>query len=81
MVEKSLTLWCVYRVLGLHTTRLTARPLRIHPQNPRYLADDMGKAIWLAGSHTWANFQERGVGGETDTLANQRITILKRDIA
>jgi len=43
----------------------TAGPLRIHPDNPRYFADGAGRAVWLTGSHTWANFQERGVEGQT----------------
>jgi hypothetical protein len=33
-------------------------PLRVHPANPRYFTDDTGRAIYLTGSHTWANFQE-----------------------
>ncbi len=40
-------------------------PLRIHPENPRYFTDDSGKVVYLTGSHTWANFQERGVEGQT----------------
>ncbi len=40
-------------------------PLRVHPENPRYFADGSGRAIFLVGSHTWANFQERGVEGQT----------------
>lgn len=43
----------------------TAGPLRIHPQNSRYFAYSSGQAVWLTGSHTWANFQERGVDGQT----------------
>jgi hypothetical protein len=43
----------------------TAGPLRIHPDNPRYFADGAGRTVWLTGSHTWANFQERGVKGQT----------------
>jgi hypothetical protein len=42
-----------------------AGPLRPHPQNPCWLTDGDGKAIFLAGSHTWATIQERGVEGET----------------
>jgi hypothetical protein len=30
-------------------------PLRVHPDNPRYFTDDTGRAILLAGSHTWPN--------------------------
>jgi hypothetical protein len=34
-------------------------PLRRHPSNPRYFTDGSGKAIYLTGSHTWNNFQEK----------------------
>ncbi len=30
-------------------------PLRICKSNPRYFADDRGKAIYLTGAHTWNN--------------------------
>src|SRR5438309_2776275 len=33
-------------------------PLRVHPTNPRYFTDGSGKAIFLAGSHTWGNLQD-----------------------
>lgn len=33
-------------------------PLRVHPDNPRYFADPAGRAVYLAGSHTWANWIE-----------------------
>jgi hypothetical protein len=36
-------------------------PLRVHPTNPRYFTDGSGQAIFLTGSHTWANFQDIGV--------------------
>lgn len=36
-------------------------PLRVHPTNPRYFADDTGRAVYLAGSHTWANWVEHKV--------------------
>ena len=41
-------------------------PLRVHPTNPRYFtdgtksADGTPKAVYLTGSHTWANLIERG---------------------
>jgi hypothetical protein len=35
-------------------------PLTIHPTNPRYFTDANGSAIYLTGSHTWANFQDKG---------------------
>jgi hypothetical protein len=42
-------------------------PLQIHPTNPRYFTDGTRtagggfKAIYLTGSHTWANLQDVGV--------------------
>jgi hypothetical protein len=35
-------------------------PLRANPANPRYFTDGSGKAIYLTGSHTWANLPDRG---------------------
>src|SRR6516162_4109210 len=35
-------------------------PLRVHPKNPRYFADGNGRAVYLTGSHTWANLQDQG---------------------
>jgi hypothetical protein len=35
-------------------------PLRQHPDNPRYFTDGSKRAIYLTGSHTWANFQDQG---------------------
>jgi Protein of unknown function (DUF4038) len=40
--------------------------LRINSENSRYFTDKAGKAIYLTGSHTWANFQEAGL--PTDSL-------------
>jgi hypothetical protein len=34
--------------------------LRKNPANGRYFTDGSGKAIYLAGSHTWANLPDRG---------------------
>jgi len=34
-------------------------PLRVHPSNGRWFADPTGRVVWLTGSHTWANLQER----------------------
>src|SRR5262245_59959525 len=34
-------------------------PLRVDPRNPRYFTDGSGKAIYLTGSHTWANLKDR----------------------
>ena len=38
-------------------------PLRVHPENRRYFADASGRAVYLTGSHTWANIVDHG---ETD---------------
>ena len=51
---------------------ITNGPLRIHPENPRYVTNNSGKAIFLTGSHTWANFQERGIEGETPDFDYER---------
>ena len=39
-------------------------PLRAHPDNGRYFTDDTGAAIYLTGSHTWANLQDIGRPGD-----------------
>ncbi|HEV3021321.1 MAG TPA: hypothetical protein VGX76_02595, partial [Pirellulales bacterium] len=33
-------------------------PLQVHPTNARYFSDGSGKAVFLTGSHTWANLQD-----------------------
>ncbi len=38
-----------------------AGPLRVLPANPRYFTDGSGKAVYLTGSHTWANLQDIGL--------------------
>jgi len=38
----------------------TRGPLRVCKDNPRYFADATGKALYLTGSHTWTNLQDRG---------------------
>src|SRR5579862_8468950 len=40
--------------------RTATGPLRVNPANRRYFTDSSGKAIYLAGSHTWANLPDRG---------------------
>lgn len=41
-------------------------PLRVHPENPNYFQNPAtGEVVYLTGSHTWANFQDRGVKGKT----------------
>ncbi|HUS92464.1 MAG TPA: hypothetical protein VM695_11475 [Phycisphaerae bacterium] len=36
-----------------------AGPLKVHPTNPRLFADPTGRAVYLTGSHTWADLHER----------------------
>lgn len=40
--------------------------LRVHPRNPRYFTVDGKTAIYLTGSHTWANLQDGGYRGVTE---------------
>ena len=35
-------------------------PLRVLSSNPRYFTDGSGKVVYLTGSHTWNNLQDRG---------------------
>ena len=42
-----------------------ATPLKVHPGNPIWFADERGNALYLSGSHTWATRQERGIEGQT----------------
>ena len=37
-----------------------AGPLRVLPSNPRWFTDDSGRAVYLAGTHNWSNFQDNG---------------------
>jgi hypothetical protein len=36
-------------------------PLRLNPANPHWFLDASGKAVLLAGSHTWQNLQDSGL--------------------
>lgn len=40
------------------TPRQATGPLRLNPANSHYFTDGSGKAIYLAGSHTWLNLQD-----------------------
>jgi uncharacterized protein DUF6298 len=51
---------CISHLSSLSAAQISG-PLRIHPANPRYFTDDGQRAVFLTGSHTWANFQERGL--------------------
>jgi len=37
-------------------------PLRVHPSNGRYFTDGSGRAVYLAGAHTWPNLLDIGPG-------------------
>ncbi len=39
--------------------------LTICRENPCWLANSQGNAVFLTGSHTWANLQERGIAGQS----------------
>src|SRR5215472_13913815 len=48
--------------LGERVRRAPATgPLRVLKSNPRYFTDGSGKAIYLAGSHSWWNLQDNGI--------------------
>jgi hypothetical protein len=47
-------------------TSLFHGPLRRNPVNPRYFADDSGRAIYLTGSHTWATLVDLKLEGDPD---------------
>jgi hypothetical protein len=42
--------------IGAASGAAASGPLRVCPSNPRYFADASGRAVYLTGSHTWANF-------------------------
>lgn len=50
----------------MSTTSRFRGPLRRNPANPRYFTDDSGQAIYLTGSHTWANLVELKRPGDPD---------------
>src|SRR5262245_34944109 len=45
---------------GVSQASSFAGPLRRNPANTRYFTDGTGKAIYLAGSHTWSNLKDFG---------------------
>jgi hypothetical protein len=47
--------------LKLIRSNIGSGTLRVNPNNQRYFTDDSGKAIYLTGSHTWANFMDNGL--------------------
>src|SRR5579862_5461759 len=48
----------------VHQPTTASGPLRVHPENTRYFANAEGRAVYLVGSHTWANFQDIGFEGD-----------------
>src|SRR5262245_35614581 len=40
------------------SSNLSKGPLKVNRSNKRYFTDDGRRAIYLSGSHTWANFQD-----------------------
>ena len=47
-------------VSGTGISTSMSNTLRVCAANPRYFTDNTGKAIYLTGSHTWANFIDQG---------------------
>lgn len=48
------------RMIPLPPPAPATGPLTVLPENPRYFTDGSGEAVYLTGSHTWANFQDQG---------------------
>jgi hypothetical protein len=46
--------------IGLSAAGPAQGPLRVLESNPRFFTDGTGKAVFLAGSHIWHNFQDNG---------------------
>ena len=61
-VHVAALVWCIVAASGWHSNVCgqTVGPLRVNPANPRYFTDGSGKAILLAGSHTWHSIFEQG---------------------
>ncbi|MFC1557912.1 DUF6298 domain-containing protein [candidate division KSB1 bacterium] len=45
-------------IFSCSTNKHKMGPLSVQPGNPRYFADGNGNAVYLTGSHTWANCQD-----------------------
>lgn len=61
LVTLAALVWASSCLAAEPLTASMAGPLRVHPDNPRYFTDGSGKAVYLAGSHTWNNLQDNGV--------------------
>ncbi len=55
----------LFGMIGFAAAAPIHGPLRKLPSNPRYFTDDTGRAIYLTGSHTWANFATDQGSGPT----------------
>src|ERR1700682_4873934 len=44
------------------TLQWITAPLKVSASKPHYFVDSTGKAVLLAGSHTWNNFQDETSG-------------------
>lgn len=62
-----LLLFCFSACGSNRISTIDTSPLRVHPDNPRYFTDNSGKAIYLTGSHTWANFQDMEISYDSIT--------------
>jgi hypothetical protein len=51
------------------STAVASGPLRVLSSNPRFFADGNGKAVYLAGEHTWTNLQDRSYNPPFDYTA------------
>jgi hypothetical protein len=57
--------WCALSLAllagaGASAATPAAGPLRPLEPDPRYFTDGSGKAVLLAGSHSWGHFQDNG---------------------
>jgi len=52
--------------------RAATGPLHVLAENPRYFADGEGNLVYLAGSHTWQDFQDSGHGDPPDPFDYDR---------
>src|SRR5262245_59723339 len=45
--------------VDLTTVTAAKGPLTVSSLNPRYFTDGSGKVVYLTGSHTWTNFEDK----------------------
>jgi hypothetical protein len=61
----------ILTIMLLSVPAWATRPLRVHPENPRYFTDDLGQAIYLAGHQSFVDLQDNSFNKEF-TRAGQR---------